>query len=530
MKKGPTPYMQIHKDFSSVFGRREYRELLGQKRQNLIVLLAIFFVTFTAIGFSNGSIQYLARKMKNPFVNWVNVDVSYLQSESAVPFKEKLNHDSIRMAYSILNVTAYNESPMNFFDLQKQGTVVHMGRSVELSDPILEEIVSPKNLIRGKSFYDQRNVGFIVKAELLKEMGYAESTPFVYWRFKDSDTTYRNVPIPVIAVVRELPGRYDFVMTAFMYTVLWTGRAGNPFNPSDEKELHLFLAGSESEATIVFDTIQRFFLSNYPNSFVLPNLQLNEETHGEGYTVKITFRPKPDNLFTIDSIFENMIASSTLADFAKMIFRYHDHQGRLPGISQPRSYHYLSVNFSKLSRIRDFSSFLLGLDQNYRIDMAQVEAKENYDFVSRLTRIISFILILFSVYAVSLFLSNVLRMHLEKISVNLGTLMAFGVSNNVLKKIYLAIVLRFVVIAIAASLLASSLIGYLGGVRLLLVILSSGLESGELFYNILNLWVLFTIVAVVVTAYFSVSRTLKKMFRKTPGDLVYEREIYDYKY
>jgi hypothetical protein len=523
MKTDNTSDIRIHENFSSVFGAREYRELLGRNQRNLIVLLAIFFVTFTAIGFSNGSINYLAKKMKNPFVNWVNVDVNYLQSESAVPFKQKLNESLIRQEYNIANVTAYNETPMNFWDVEKQGTVVAMGRSVELHDPILNEILNPDNKITGKSFDDERDVGFIVKAELLSKLGYPSDARFVYWRFKDSDTTIRNVPIPVVAIVKALPGRYNFAMTPFMYTVLWGGQSGNPFNPTDEKELYIFVATDQQKATLVFDSVKVFFDQHYPASFVLP-LTPNNETYKDGFTIKVTFRPRPNSILALDSVFRHMMKGAGVSEFKDIIYRYHDHKGRLPGISAPRNYHYLSVNFSNLARIRDFSDYLLNLDENYRIDIAQVEAKENYDFISRLTRIISFILIIFSVYAVSLFLSNVLRMHLEKISVNLGTLMAFGVNNKILRKIYLTIVLRFVAIAMAISLIVSALFGHLGGIRLLLRLFSSGLEAGQNYYSIINIWTLLTIAAVVVTGYFSVSRTLEKMLRKTPGDLVYERD------
>jgi hypothetical protein len=76
----------------------------------------------------------------------------------------------------------------------------------------------------------------------------------------------------------------------------------------------------------------------------------------------------------------------------------------------------------------------------------------------------------------------------------------------------------------AISLIVSTLFGHLGGIRLLLRLFSSGLEAGQNYYSIINIWTLLTIAAVVVTGYFSVSRTLEKMLRKTPGDLVYERD------
>ena len=68
--------------------------------------------------------------------------------------------------------------------------------------------------------------------------------------------------------------------------------------------------------------------------------------------------------------------------------------------------------------------------------MGQIESRDNYNLVTNLTRILSVVLIGFSVLSISLFLSNIFKRHLEKIKMNIGTFKAFGIDNKTLQFIY----------------------------------------------------------------------------------------------
>lgn len=517
----------IHKEFVRQFTAKELHVLYGRRMKNLIWLSAVFFVTFLAIGFSNGSLNYLEMKMKSPFVNWVNLAIPANEAHRMDELIQLLNDSAVKQRYKIASANAYHEFTINLWDTGNQGTRVFIGRSVAIDDPLLSEVFSAKNVIRGNSFVSDNEIGLIVTDSLLKATSQDTSLRFVYWRFRDSHQEYRNLPLPVVAVVKELPGKHLFAATPYMYALLWESPAGNPFNPIDERELYLFVGDNNDNALSIRDSVDMYFRRQSRKGFrpyVAPTLLDDYFGFNNGYLIKATFRPQPQSLLSIDSIYSQLQADEHLEWLKPKIERYYNYSSRLYPVHHIRQYDNLSLNFSALSQVRSFASYLSGLEYTLKIDMAQTEAKENYDFVSRLTRIGSLILLLFSIYAISMFLSDVMRMHIEKNRMNLGTLMAFGIDNRVLRNLYARIAFRFVTFAMFAGLVVSALFGGSGGLRLLLRMFGAGMESGQLFFSLLNEWTAVAVIATWLTSFLAVFFTLGRMLKYTPGDLVYERK------
>jgi ABC-type antimicrobial peptide transport system permease subunit len=189
-----------------------------------------------------------------------------------------------------------------------------------------------------------------------------------------------------------------------------------------------------------------------------------------------------------------------------------------------KRYDFLSVEFNQehLLKIRDLKNYLFQT-QELSIDMAQVEAKENYAFVTKLTIYISISLLVFSVISITLFLSNVLRNHLEKIKMNIGTFKAFGMETSLLKKIYLSICGLFIALSITISLLLSWILGDLIGIRLGLIIKVLNLEPNQSYFELLNYKTPLAILLIFVISLIVMNWTMNKIFRCNPGDLIYDR-------
>jgi len=178
----------------------------------------------------------------------------------------------------------------------------------------------------------------------------------------------------------------------------------------------------------------------------------------------------------------------------------------------PGSYHYLAFNFERLDDIRKFKDDIKE-NHNIDIDMSQVEAKENFALVSRLTFVISLVLLAFGVLSIILFVNNLLKTHLFKVRSNLGTFKAFGLSNRFLNTIYLKIIFSFLLVSIFVAFLASIIVDR---VEWLFI----GDESR---FNIFSWWILAALVGLVVISLFISSKTIKKILGDTPGNLIYER-------
>ena len=182
--------------------------------------------------------------------------------------------------------------------------------------------------------------------------------------------------------------------------------------------------------------------------------------------------------------------------------------GTMFDISDP---YYLSFNFNKLDNVRDFKDHM---KDRYKvaISMDQVEQKENFALVSRLTNFISLILFGFSILSIVFYVNSLLRTHLEKIKMNLGTLKAFGLNNAFLVSSYLKIILAFIGISIVIAYIICGLWD----------LIESRLFENS-YFDVFNYKILIAIVIIIFTALMTSQRTTSKTLLKTPGDLIYNR-------
>ena len=70
--------MRESNDFTKLFIKREGEVILGYKYLNLFAIILILTATFFSVGFSEGSKNYLEKKMSDPFNKWVCFDKQIL--------------------------------------------------------------------------------------------------------------------------------------------------------------------------------------------------------------------------------------------------------------------------------------------------------------------------------------------------------------------------------------------------------------------------------------------------------------------
>lgn len=199
----------------------------------------------------------------------------------------------------------------------------------------------------------------------------------------------------------------------------------------------------------------------------------------------------------------------------------YDYNRKLTAYRAYDDYDRISLNFSSLDKLREFSLMLYNTRQ-IEVDMAQIESRENYNFVTRLTGIISVVLIVFSIISVLLFVGHLLKKHLESIRRNIGTFKAFGLSDKLLINIYIRIVLSIMGLAAIIALAISAIFGYLGGMRMILVLFGSHYEKGR-YFNLDSIYLLVALVMLVVFSIIVLRMITYRIFNQTPGDLIYER-------
>jgi hypothetical protein len=515
---------KVNPDFFNLFLLKEGKELLGKKYKNFWILLAILFGTFLTIGFANGSLEYLQKKMSDPFVNWVSVEVPFGRNNVQI-IVDQLQTPEIKQKYELDTITGYFELMLQLTGPEKNNSKFFMGRSISAHSPIQKQVLSGKNFVQGRKMIFENDYGLILTQDIFEELGYNRNSSVVFMSLSISDTLKLNVPVPIIAVVQELPGLADFAFTPYFYYQRNYG-SPNPFRIDKYRTINFSVKSNKNEIEAQMNELQDSLFSMLNNSSFnekfgpRSNVQIDSVYMNGGLVVEINFFPEPDEA-ELKAIYNEIVESEQLSKF--QLTRIYNFDFNYIQNNVRNEFHLLSVYFEDLNNIREFKNYLK-LEHDMEIDMSLIEAKENYNFISRLTRIISVILIAFSIFSLSLFTSNVFVRHVEKIGMNLGTFKAFGLNNRVLKKIYLLLIFSLLLSAIVISLILAWILGELGIINLVLSILDYKLESNQDFFNLGSYWTLIFVAIILTALYAFLNRITNNQLKKTPGDLIYGRD------
>jgi len=517
-------YRQINKDFNKIFYREESKELFGKKLLNFLYLVLILIITFISIGFANGSLKYLKKKMDDPFIKWVDIEIPYTLANQIPDLIELISTDSLKKFFHYGDCDGYNQLSLYFFRNNSDADKQYTGRTINIDNPILNSILSDKNLYAGRAWKDEFDIGLILTRQLLDNLGYKDNNPsYIPMSYPIMENKYIAVPIPIVAIVNDLPGNNLFACTPYFYKKRNSRYFPFDITSSDyQMELIYFSEGSRSKAKELSQKIFTLLGNDTLFYHFLDTLILrNNSTIKTGYDIIYSFNADISET-TLISSFANKINDE---EFLTNSGVYRIYNFDLSGFeNELYSYDNLSVNLTTLDMIREFSSFLFD-QKNLKIDMSQIESKENYNFVSKLTIFISGFLVIFSVISIILFLSNLLKVHINKIKSNLGTFKAFGLSNTVIVRIYSILSFRFLFFAIVIALGISLLIGETGLFRLLFRLSGTITDEGTRYFDLLtDIKTYIALSAIILVSLIVLPWNIWQMLNKTPGDLIYKRD------
>jgi hypothetical protein len=489
--------------FAPLFKKGEKAEIYGSNHFNFKVLVAILTFTFCAIGGANLALRNLENKMSDPFVNLLSIDIPSSKVRMAEDLKRQLSQDSLKNVFNYASVTNYVEFPVAFAGPEKSKWV--KGRSIDLNNPILDRLVDGDNLIVGTGFQNDNELGLIISQRLLDELGIEGLPSHILMRFNNQD-----VPIPIRAIVKELPELNYFVASPFFYFQR-TQLGGTAFDVIQNRKLSLFFPGIEDAASSFEQQLKAFFKSS--ESYEMWDAEIlkriNQEAHLVGTEFSLEFFGfRAEKSSDYNQLVEDL-KQSLDADF----IRYYDYDFN----NFPSSFRIepdkIAINFASLDEVRSFQNYLYNTVQ-IEVDIAKVRDKENFVFVKVLTETISMLLIIFSIISICFYLYNLLKNHLQKIKPNLGTFLAFGLDPASLFVLYRQLLLSFLIRAVGLSLLVACVF---------LLIISIATSSLPNFIAVFD-WKLLVTLAILVGSFYEIfRRTIHSILEKTPGDLIYDR-------
>ncbi|HYV92783.1 MAG TPA: ATP-binding cassette domain-containing protein [Chitinophagales bacterium] len=530
--------------FTSLFFKRESSILAGRGKLNLIVLTLILLVTLIAIGFANGSMNYLQQKLNSAYVKWLTVSVPFDKGRERVQELQKDLDDTElqkQFGYSSVSITKLG-------NLAVRDSIHHRDVFVKMRtfDPqrdfdLLKEVGAKKHRIRGATagFTGSKDLSIIVTSKLLDELGYGKDDDFlffpieIYKKYEEDSSVLESskiraiLPIPIRSVVDELPGKARIACTDFFYSCYVT-TPNNPFEHTWQGVSNLYVISREDSSTIAKWklSLSKLFDNNQAIEAHDPEIYGPDEyrnSFGGGYTLRINFDPPYQSYKSLDSIYK--MISDSLSDNSNLmhLYDFSKVEGKL--IDLP--YDVISVYFNDLEKVRPFSDYLYkkynkeGETSSLEVDDTRVVDKENFFFLSTVTRAVAYIVILFGGVSVSLFIFNLLKMHLNKVKMNIGTFKAIGLTNSRSRNIYFAIIIFFIVVSTTIAVGLSCLIGE--GINKLLIARSYVEKDVSSYFILIHpntaIAIAIFLLSSLLVSYFTINRILSK----SPGDLIYNR-------
>ena len=519
----------LKNDYFRLFVKREGKVVLGKNFSNLWLLTAVMTATFLAIAFSNASLEYLSYKMDDPFINWVDIKNEYGEGDfygleyalDSEENKEKFHYHSYQADYSYTfmffgkDVNNVQYLKCRFFQ--------------DINSSLVAAILNEDNIVRDWTVEDissvtETTVGVIITEEMMKKMGYDKAPAFIDYMgyspgaeeygFELVDEKFAHVPVPVLAVVKRLPGNVDLISSAYFYQQTCNDYT-YPFNLCKEdyaRNLCYFIPEEVS--------MERFekTVADIASGFTSAEVIVDKNSF---YTPEIIPFRKGD--FVILDCYDDYLGYDVWKSVNERILEAYSDDGicrvfpydfREYPLQQKA---FISVHFKDLDMIRDFESYVRD-SFKVKIEMAQINAKENFNAVSTMGNILSWVIIIFAIVCIILFIVNLLQSYFQKVKRNLGTFKAFGISNTDLISVYVLIMAVIILVAISVSLSVTWL-----SQGILQVF---GIMKDDVFAYLM-LWSGKTVCAVTViilASVYTVYAVMHKLLKATPGDLIYDRQ------
>ena len=525
--KTPTSFSD---DFFRLFVRREWKIVLGRKYSNLWLLVAMLTATFLAISFSNASMRYLSDKMNDPFIKWVDIRNTYGEGDFA-GLEDALGDYENMQTYNYNSFQSDYYFSYMFFGKDKNSLQYFQCRFFQdIKTDLVEAILDEDNVVGhcrvgNLSSLSENTIGVVLTKNALTRLGYTDAPAYIdlcqynigadALGFDLYSSEFARIPIPVLGVVKRLPSNVDIISTKYFFEQENNDNS-YPFNicanPQYTETLRYFVPASADKDLFVS------FLSGLSG-------QSSVEASVDEYSF---YKPEivpfasgsfvclvGDNEAPLEASETAQIDRQVMQEWGgKGVVRVFDYNFSPYTVSQKS---YLSVYFNKLNKVKEFES-LVAEEYKVKLDMSQINSKDNYNAVSIMANILSWAIIVFAIVCIILFIVDLLKSYFQKVKRNIGTFKAFGVSNRRLTSIYVLIVGVTIVIAIVIALaLAMILQGSFWALGLL--------REGT--YNYLALGSPKTIISIIIIITASIATiygVMDGLLKQTPGDLIYDRQ------
>jgi hypothetical protein len=505
------------KTYFKVFARNEFSTVVSGGRK-FIILILISVISLWSIGFSAGTSKYLKDKMDSPFVKFLTVDIPMNKAtrDSYINNLEQTLKDSANK--SDFGITSHSFTAFYQTSFYRKGDD---GSSESAKIRMVKQNDELYSFLREKGFISSNALdlnsapySIVVTSLYLESLGYNKESGFpgfIQYRYK-SDGEEFTVPIGIAAIVDQLPDKCDILCTERFYPELAKYTTNHVLDPRKHGPDDLIFAFKNTKPEVSLPWLietRNFKTPTFRSGKAyrikqgsIPNNEIKEEltkAFGDNYL----------KIFDFASVYSDVIIDGEtlkLTSNDKII------------------YDKLIVEFemSSLEKVMDFQEFMLSENNAIElgIDMELIEARNNFMTFNSVSIILSNVLVIISIGFIVVVVIQTLLTHINRNSKNLGTLKAFGMSNQVIGITYASISLVMILIVYLSSafilLVGGELVAKFIASMVNLNTGSASLFDSAVLLTYLPFFTLLPLITVVLTIW-------RKIRNETPGDLIYER-------
>lgn len=524
--------LNIKEAYEQMLFKNEFSAFVGKNFSKLLRLIVIVFITFLALSFAKGSFDYLKLKMNNPYTNWVNVKIGTLEREDKrEPVEFFFDKKANRKIFNIDTITGYTIRFEEFY--HKENYLVTLdARTIEPGTELFHKIMEPQNLI-WNNYKDEiplienllgesgLHYHIIITKNFLKKLGYGENDKL--YKIKKNYIGSVDIWLDILAAVEYIPNEADLLIFPNLH---------NGLSPYRKNQFIIGQQGNKFELLSTSNNKEQFKESIIPalgeigeNIFSINDeiFEISEDEIFTKYTFNINAWIELDK-----RVLNNKLKDNKLLDKNLMVYQKFEKNYTKESLEEPD---YLAFYFKKLDRVRAFKDTLRYMEVesdrgipeplNLDVDIAQIESKENFAFVSALTQTISFLLFFLGLSSIVLYLVNLMKTHLSNIKKNLGTYKAFGFSTKKLRAVYFKIIFSKLLLSIIVAFALLLLVQFSGLADWVLSLFTAGLDGSISAISVFNYWNLAAIIMLLLVSFFFNFQTIKNILNKTPSNLIY---------
>ena len=497
------------RDFINEIAIPEFKSVVGKGGGKIVFLVVILFISMIAMGIANGSLNYLSKKMNDPFVQFVDVYHQFEAKDGKEIFslslvQTYLDENPNQISDVFETHTCHKRFFTHKFDAKDGTAAVHDGFVLKSDNPFYKKLKQDGFFTTQNKFHDE-SWGIIITEDFAQERKLKDNQAYInIWAMG------QTLPVPINARVKSLRDNKSFILTDKLFGLLYSQKERIPEMISDSIQIYEnWFIPSVTEVPQEFQELGFKKVKTNSNSSI---------SYVEGILIN---RPIENRI--IDSDFNEKILkfnAQKAYDYDVLAMGLSSKENRKDRLGEPEMYTLLFNNQDDVLKFNEWYKNTCG----FSIEESKIEAKRNFGFFNHLSTLLSLALIAFSIISIVFFVINLLLAHINKNKRNLGTLKAFGLPNKNIVSLYSSITFVLVFSSCLISYLLSSIFGQL---ILQAYIYTAKIDSTNYITKVVfeNNDFLTTILCfVIIPTIIILIRIIKYLHKITPGDLIYGRK------